>query len=97
MAGQGRGEGATEDYSLVANSRSCMQKDGVGLYRALGWGCTGEGWGWGSGEHASQKQTSVWAEKPMRGEKGSWLQNIHVAKICQRKEQKEGQGRVCTG
>ena len=36
MALQGRGDGSSKDCSLVANLGPCMQKESVGLYRALG-------------------------------------------------------------
>ena len=63
-AGQGHGGGAAGGYSLVAGLKSCMQRDGVGLYRALGWRDTGESWEWNSDEHAALGQISVLTEKP---------------------------------
>ena len=64
----GRGEGTTRDYSLVADLRSCMYEDDVGLYTALGWQGTGESWECGSDEHASREKTLVTAEKSTREE-----------------------------
>ena len=46
-----------------------MQKDGVGLYRALGWRGTERAGSGARMRHAAQEQTSVLAEKS-RGEKG---------------------------
>ena len=50
-----------------------MQKDGVGLYRALGWRGTGESWEWSSDDHAAKKQTSISAEKSIRGKGGKLI------------------------
>ena len=44
-------------YSLRAGLKSCMQREGVGLYRALGWRGDGESWEWSSDEHAAQGST----------------------------------------
>ena len=49
---RGCGESADGGYSLVTGLKSCMQSEGVGLYRALGWRGTGESWEWSSDEHA---------------------------------------------
>ena len=44
-------------YNLRAGLKSCMQREGVGLYRALGWRGDGESWEWSSDEHAAQETT----------------------------------------
>jgi hypothetical protein len=92
-AGQGHGGGAAGGYSLVAGLKSCMQRDGVGLYRALGWRGTGESWEWNSDEHATLEQISVLTEKPRRKKGRSQLQDV-TEKTCRRKEQKVRQGRT---
>ena len=56
---RGRGESADGGYSLVAGLKSCMQSEGVGLYKALGWRGTGESWEWSSDEHAAQGHSLV--------------------------------------
>ena len=41
-------------YILVADLKACMQKDGPGLYEALGWSQVGESWEWDSSDAAVQ-------------------------------------------
>ena len=41
-------------YILVADLKACMQKDGPGLYKALGWRQVGESWEWDSSDAAVQ-------------------------------------------
>ena len=68
--GQGHGKSADGGYSLVAGLKSCMQREGVGLYRALGWSGTGESWEWSSDEHAAQGQYSVLTEESTKKKEG---------------------------
>ena len=53
------GESADGGYSLVAGLKHCMQSEGVGLYKALGWRGTGESWEWSSDEHAAKGHSLV--------------------------------------
>ena len=67
---RGRGESADGGYSLVAGLKSCMQSEGVGLYRALGWRGTGESWEWSSDEHAAQGHSLVLTEESTKEKEG---------------------------
>ena len=43
--------------SMLAGLKSCMQREGVGLYKALGWRGNEQSWEWSSDEHAPQEST----------------------------------------
>ena len=96
--GQGRGESADGGYSLVAGLKSCMQSEGVGLYRALGWRGTGESWEWSSDEHAAQGHFLVLTEESTKEGEGSQRKKkkgSHVTKkTCQRGRQEMRQRRT---
>ena len=53
-------------YIVAVGLKSCMRREGIGLYRALGWSGNEESWEWSSDEHAAQGHSPVLSEESAR-------------------------------
>lgn len=92
MDGGARRKGQKGSYILVDELKSCMQREGVGLYRALGWRGTKWSWDWSLDEHATQEYPLTLSEESARKKRAK------VICTLQRRHAGEGdRGRDRTG